>query len=75
MALIEVSYCLIDQEDIFELLCDSFDEIKEVRDEPFYNKKTFRVRHEEITEDDIVICPVMIQFDGIKPFIISFDAQ
>ncbi len=71
MALIHVSYELIDNEEMFNLLCDSFDEIKEVRDDPYY--KILRVQHEEIPKEDVVICPEFYRFEGVKPFIIGFD--
>lgn len=73
MALIQVSYELIDDPELFDLICDSFDSVQEVKDEPFYRRKTIRVQHEEITKEDKVICPSMISFEGVKPFIIEFD--
>lgn len=73
MALIQLSYQLIDDPELFNLICDSFDSVEEVKDEPLYRRKTIRVQHEEITKDDKVICPEIISFDGVKPFIIDFD--
>lgn len=73
MALIQVSYDIIDNPELFNLLCDSFDSVEEVKDEPIYKRKIIRVQHEEITKQDKVICPSIIRFDGVKPFIIEFD--
>jgi hypothetical protein len=74
MALIHVSYCLIDRPDVFNLLCGSFDKVEEVADEPWNKKKILRVMNDEVTEKDEIICPSIIELPGIKPFIISFDA-
>lgn len=73
MALIQVSYGLINDKEVFDLVVKSFDSIEEVRDEPQYKRKVFRVQHKEITKDDKLICPDMIELPGITPFIISFD--
>lgn len=73
MALIQVGYCILDDPELFDIICDSFDSVEEVKDEPEYKRKTIRVQHEEITKDDLVICPSIYKFDGVRPFIIEFD--
>jgi hypothetical protein len=74
MALIQVSYELIENNEFFDILVDSFDGIKEVLDEPFYKRKVFRVVHPEVPNDDVVICPSFVMFEGVRPFIIEYDA-
>lgn len=73
MALIQVSYCLLDNELLFEALMNAFDEIAEVKDDPYYKRKVFRVQREEITKEDVVICPTFYHFEGVIPFIIEFE--
>lgn len=73
MAYIQVSYCLIDDSNLFELLLDTFDEIKEVQDDKLRRVKTFMVRHETMPDESKTYCPVFISFPGIRPFLISSD--
>ncbi len=74
MALIQVSYCLLDSPDIFDILLDSFEKVEVVKNEPYYKRKVLRVQHEEVTPEDTVICPILYSFEGVRPFIIEFDA-
>lgn len=73
MALIQISYALLDDPELFDIICDSFDSVKEVRDEPMYGRKIIRVLNDEVPKEDIVICPELYCFVGIRPFIISYD--
>jgi hypothetical protein len=75
MALIQVSYCFIDNSEMFDLLIDSFDTVEEVRDEPLYGRKVIRVQHEEVPKEDIVICPSFCRFEGVRPFVINYNDQ
>lgn len=72
MALIQVSYGLLEDVELCHMIVDSFDTIQEVADNKLDKYKVFRVSHPEIPKEDIVICPEVYTFDRIKPFIISF---
>ena len=70
MALIRVHESLYNHEMFLDII-DAFDEIKEIGAEP--NVKIFRVQHEEIPKEDKVICVDFYEFEGVKPFILSYD--
>ena len=73
MALLIVSEELVENEEVFELLINSFDSIEEVSRDAIRKTRTIRVQHAEIPKEDKVICPEMCEFEGVKPFIIEFD--
>lgn len=72
MALMRVSKELITMRDIFIPLIESFDFVEEVDNQP--GVIVFRVYHEDVPKEDVTICPEMMKFEGVQPFIISFDA-
>jgi hypothetical protein len=71
MAIIKVSLEL-DKEDWFkELMERTFDEIEELKGEPYV--KVYRVQNDEIPKDDKQISFSAISMDGVEPFVIEFD--
>lgn len=74
MALLILSEELAKQEELFEALVDSFDSIQEVSRDRLYGTITLRVQCGEVPQEDKVICPLMYQFEGVRPFIIEYDS-
>lgn len=74
MAIIEVHNDLIsDDIELFEVLVDAFDSIKEVSRDDYFNTTTFRVENDEIPKDNTQISPELIRLaEGIKPIVIDW---
>lgn len=79
MAIIKCSYDLLDDEEFFDLLMDSFDSVKEVGDEVLPGThegsrvKVLRVMSDEVPKEDVQISFTVTKIEGIKPFIYEFD--
>jgi hypothetical protein len=71
MAIIRVCKELIEETELFDVLVNSFDSFEKVKEE--VGVTIFRVHHEEIPREDVVIMPEVIKFDGIKPFVIEWE--
>lgn len=75
MAVLHVSYCFLDNEECFDVLMDSFDEVREIGDDPFRMVKILRVQNEEVPREDVQICPEFYKFEGVRAFIIEYDSK
>lgn len=73
MAILQVHNDVINDLEMFELLFDAFDSIKEVGKDDYYNTTTFRVENDEIPKDNTQIGPTVIRLaEGIKPMVIDW---
>jgi hypothetical protein len=69
MALLEISKTILDEE-VFNAILESFDTFQFLSES--YYMILYRVQREEVPKEDILINPLFIRFEGIRPFIIEF---
>lgn len=72
MALLKISDELSADEQVFNAIIRSFDEVREVGYDPLYRVSTLRVISEEVPKEDVLLDVALYKFAGIEPFIIDY---
>lgn len=74
MAIIKVAQELVQNEEFFNVILESFDTFEDLGWDYYKNVRALRVQHEEVPKEDIQITVEFMHLYGVKPFVISYNA-